>query len=85
MDAFTKELCKAARALADLTANELAELAGVAQDTLRSFESGRTKTLNRENERSIVAALESKGVRILSAGDTVDGSGVAFVAKAPTD
>lgn len=82
MDTFTKELCKAARALAGLTANELSDLAGVAQDTLRSFESGRTKSLNRENERSIVAALESKGVRVLSAGETVAGSGVAFNAKA---
>lgn len=84
MEIFTKELCKAARALADLTANELATLAKVGPDTIRSFESGRTKSLNRESERAVIEALSAHGVRIVKAEDKVDGAGVAFMPGFPT-
>lgn len=83
MELFTKELCKAARALLDLTANDLASLSKVAPDTMRSFESGRTKSLNRENERAVIEALSAKGLQIVKAEDMVEGAGVAFMRGFP--
>jgi hypothetical protein len=71
--------CKAARALLDWTAGGLAAAAGISSDTLRSFESGRTKSLSRENERAVRTALREAGVQILDAGDAADGPGVARV------
>lgn len=78
MNILDQTRCKAARALLNWTAAQLAESAGVSLDTLRSFESGRSKTLNRENERSIVAALETAGVKFVEDGDTANGPGVTL-------
>lgn len=82
MDALDRGTCKAARMLIDWTAAQLAAAAVVSQDTLRSFESGRTKTLSRENENAIRKALEAQGVQFLEAGTIATGQGVALTAKA---
>lgn len=65
LEILTQAQCKAARALLGWTASELAEAAGVSIDTLRSFESGRSKTLNRENEAKIVTALFEAGLDLI--------------------
>lgn len=78
MDALERSTCKAARMLIDWTAAQLAEMADVSQDTLRSFESGRTRHLSRENEAAIRKALEAQGVQFLSSGQVATGPGVAL-------
>ena len=78
MDTLTRTACKAARALVALTAAQLAEAAQVPVDTIRSFESGRTKTLNRDNESAIRKALEAAGIQFLDAGQVAIGPGVAL-------
>lgn len=77
MQALTQRECKAARALLDITAAELAQMAGVSPDTMRSFESGRSKTLSRENEALIRTALAEAGVQLMQPGDIAAGVGVA--------
>lgn len=81
MQALTQQQCKAARALLDITAAKLAELAGVSPDTMRSFESGRSKTLSRENEALIREALSSEGIQFMNTGDVAEGPGVGVVSK----
>ena len=78
MNALDRGTCKAARMLIDWTAAQLAEAAAVSQDTLRSFESGRTRTLSRENEAAIRKALEAQGVQFLESGQVASGPGVAL-------
>jgi len=78
MDALNRTACKAARALVELTAAQLADAAAVPVDTVRSFESGRTKTLNRDNESAIRKALEARGIQFLDAGQVAIGPGVAL-------
>jgi transcriptional regulator with XRE-family HTH domain len=78
MEALDQARCKAARALLNWTAAQLADAAGLSLDTLRSFESGRSKTLNRENERSILSALKVAGVYFVEAGDIAKGAGVTL-------
>ena len=74
---LTRESCKAARALVNWTAAKLGEAAGVPVDTIRSFESSRTRTLNRENEFAIRKAFEVEGIQFLEAGAIARGSGVS--------
>ena len=76
MAVLTAQLCKAARALVDWKATDLSAKSGVPLDTLRSFESGRTKTLRAENDAAVRAALRVVGVVFLSPGDGVEGEGV---------
>jgi len=78
MDALDRGTCKAARMLIDWTGAQLADAAAVSQDTLRSFESGRTRTLSRENEAAIRKALEAQGVQFLESGQVAIGPGVAL-------
>ena len=80
---FTQELCKASRALLNWTAAELSEASSIPVDTLRSFESGRTKALSRDNEILVVQALESAGIQFLETGDPAIGPGVAM--NGPTE
>ena len=75
-----RQVCKAARALAEWTAVELAEKSGVPHDTIRSFESGRTKNLNARNQEAIGKALESQGIQFLESGDIASGAGVVLQA-----
>ncbi len=79
MPELTRALCKAARGLAEWSIKDLSENSGLSLDTLRSFESGRTKRLSRENEAGAVACFEQQGIQFLEEGDTADGSGVVLV------
>ena len=83
MEPLDRANCKAARALAEWTAAQLAAAAGVPVDTIRSFESGRTRTLSRENESAIRKALQASGVQFLNAGSVAGGPGVFRVADRP--
>lgn len=74
---ITRDVCKAARALAGWSANMLADAAGVSQDTIRSFESGRTKSLSAENQEAVQKALETQGIQFLNNGDVAAGPGVS--------
>lgn len=86
MQPLTRESCKAARALVNWTAAKLGEAAGVPIDTIRSFESSRTRTLSRENEFAIRKAFEIEGIQFLEAGAIARGSGVSRSAvRATTD
>lgn len=78
MKALTSKDVKAARAYLDWTAVDLAEKAGVSIDTIRSFESGRTKSLSAGNQAAIGQALGGAGVQFLDPGDGAEGPGVAL-------
>lgn len=71
-----KRMSKAARALLERTAAELAELSGVPADTIRSFESGRTMRLSRENEALLIKAFEDLGIAFTP--ENGGGAGVRF-------
>lgn len=68
MIGLTPQLAKAARALLDWTQEDLSQRSGVSINTLRSFESGRTLRLNRENEDSLLRAFEAAGINFLTDG-----------------
>ena len=75
---ITRQLCKAARALVDWNAAELAEKSHVSHDTIRSFESGRTATLSVRNQDAIRRAFASAGISFLENGTVAHGVGVAL-------
>ena len=75
---LTTELLKAARGIVRWSVNELAEESGVSPDTLRSFESGRTKSLSAHNQDAVQKALEGVGVQFMEKGDMSEGIGVAI-------
>ena len=76
---LTSKLTKAARALAGWTALDLSTASGVPHDTIRSFESGRTKTLTAVNERAIITAFEAAGVAFIP--ENGGGAGVRLKEK----
>ncbi|KAA9010711.1 helix-turn-helix transcriptional regulator [Histidinibacterium aquaticum] len=78
---MTPQLCKAARALIEWTAADLSESSGVSSDTIRSFESGRSRSLRGDNDAAVRAAFAREGVRFLDSGETAEGIGV--VRKTP--
>ena len=71
---LTSKLSKAARALAGWTSAELSEHSEVPHDTIRAFESGRTKSLTTMNERAIIKAFETAGIDFIP--ENGGGSGV---------
>lgn len=75
---ITKEISKAARGLVGWSANELAAESGISPDTVRSFESGRTKNLSAANQDAVQKALEKAGVQFMENGDIAAGPGVAM-------
>ena len=75
---ITRQMSKAARALVDWNAVELAERANVSHDTIRSFESGRTATLNAKNQEAVLSAFKAAGVQFLESGDAATGPGIAI-------
>lgn len=75
---LTKQISKAARGLLEWSAPKLAEASGVPLDTIKSFESGRTKTLSAENQERIQKTLEREGVQFLDERDHASGKGVCF-------
>jgi DNA-binding XRE family transcriptional regulator len=82
MQALDKATCKAARSFVDWTASELGQAAGVPVDTIRSFESGRTRNLSRDNEAAIRSALEARGIHFIETGQIAAGPGLTFTAIA---
>lgn len=76
---MTAEILKAARAMLGWKSADLAGESGVAHDTIRSFESGRTKSLTAMNEKAILEALDSAGLVLIA--ENGGGAGVRF--KAP--
>ena len=81
MQILDKATCKAARSLVDWTASELGQVAGVPVDTIRSFESGRTRTMSRENEAAIRTAFEAHGIQFLEPGQVAAGPGLTLTPK----
>jgi len=82
---ISKQMCKAARALSDWTAVDLAKQSGVSHDTIRSFESGRTATLNARNQEAVRAAFGAAGIQFLAGGEVAQGAGVARIDKGTAD
>ena len=56
----------------------MAEAAGISIDTLRSFESGRSKTLSATNQAALIEAFKTQGIQFLEDGDNAEGVGVAL-------
>ncbi len=59
------KISKAARAMLNWKSIDLAEKSGVPHDTIRAFESGRTKNMIGANERAILSALEAAGLELI--------------------
>jgi len=76
---LTSKLTKAARALAGWTSAELSRSSGVSIDTIRSFESGRNKSLNARNQRAIVTAFDAAGIAFIP--ENGGGAGVRLKEK----
>lgn len=73
---LTKGLNKAARGLLEWSIKAQAEASEISLDTLRSFESGRTKRLSRENETAAIKCFEGNGLVFLP--ENGGGAGVRY-------
>ena len=60
--------CRAARALADVTQEQLAELAKVGVSTVRDFEAGRRQPRD-QSLAAMRTTLEGLGITVLDSGD----------------
>ncbi|WP_199737360.1 helix-turn-helix domain-containing protein [Erwinia psidii] len=69
---MTPEICKASRALVNLTQKELALMAGIATPTIADFERGARKP-HGNNLKSIIIAFENKGLDFIEEGGEIIG------------
>ena len=67
------EQCRAARALLDWTAQELAQRAGIGVATVRRFESDSVVAPN--SVEAMIAALRGAGISFIAAGEASPGGG----------
>ncbi|HCQ59819.1 MAG TPA: transcriptional regulator [Sulfitobacter sp.] len=75
---LTQGLNKAARGLLEWSIKAQAEASGISLDTLRSFESGRTRRLSRENESAALRCFKDHGLTFLP--ENGGGAGVRYAA-----
>lgn len=75
---ITPAQCRAARALVEMTQNELAQASGVSLRSINNFERGE-RMLMRANMSSIVATLATAGVVFID--ENSDGPGVRLAKK----
>ena len=73
------EQIRAARMLLGITAQDLAEMAGVSVPTMQRMDSARgTASGRHETVEKVRTALEAQGIQFLDEGDTSRGRGVAL-------
>jgi len=75
---LNKEIVKAARGLAGMSAAQLSEKSDVPIDTIKSFESGRNKSLSADNQDKVQKAFEKAHIQFLEDGSVAAGPGVAL-------
>ena len=80
---LSQELCKAARGLKQWSVKDLAEASGLSLDTLRSFESGRTKRLSASNQSAAIESFEAAGITFVH--ENGGGAGVRFAKRSKAE
>jgi len=73
---LTANISKAARAMLNWKSIDLANKSGVPHDTIRAFESGRTKKLMPANEEALSNAFETAGLNLIP--ENGGGAGLRF-------